>query len=135
MPLAQGTAFRGRATAAQWCIVVLLSVIATTLVLAVVQVGPQAEAQQVGVGGQQQGVFAVGGQITRDTYGLYLVDPDRGCMAMYEYVASERRLRLMATRNYTYDLQLDSYNTDPQPSEVAEMVRQARRIGSATTQP
>jgi hypothetical protein len=92
-------------------------------------------AQEVGAGGQPQGVFAVAGQITRNSYGVILVDPARHGLVVYEYDPGDRQLRLRAARNYTYDMQLESYNTDPKPGEVAELVRQARRSPSATTQP
>ena len=81
------------------------------------------------------GMFAVAGQISPNTYGLYLVDPQRGGLAVYEYVPAERRLHLRAARAFSYDLQLESYNTEPSPGEVADMVNQARRLSETTTAP
>ncbi len=78
-------------------------------------------------------IFAVAGQLSANTYGLYLVDQQRGNMAVYEYVPGERLLHLRAARSFTHDLALESYNTQPLPSEVAKMVNQARRISE--TQP
>jgi hypothetical protein len=80
-------------------------------------------------------MFAVAGQISPDTYGLYLVDPQSRNVVLYEYVPSQRRLHLRAARSIAYDLQLESYNTEPDPGDVADMVRKARRISETTTQP
>ena len=46
-----------------------------------------------------------------------------------------RQLRLVAARTFIYDRRLESYNTQPPPSEIADLVRRARRSTKATTQP
>jgi hypothetical protein len=115
--------------------VALLAVIAAVLIIVACQANSPAYAQPIGAGGEPQGVFAVAGQISRDAYGLYLVDPQQSTVVVYEYNPGTRRLRLAASRTFLFDRQLESYNTDPLPSEVADMVRQARRIPDTTTQP
>lgn len=127
---------RSGSSAAQWCIVTLLVVIAAVLVIAVFQTGPQAQAQVApGSAAPQQGTFAVAGQISPSSYGLYLVDPQYSTIMVYEYDAGHRRLGLRAARTFLYDRQLEAYQTEPLPSEVADLVRQARRISDTTTQP
>jgi len=102
-------------------------------VLAGALLAPQAGAQ-VGAGGTSDGgVFAIAGQITRDTYGLYLVDPRQGTICVYQYISAKRTLRLLAARTFVYDRQLDSYNTEPKPADIAKMVAEARRLRTATT--
>jgi len=81
-------------------------------------------------------VFAVAGQLTKDTYGLYLVDLDNATICMYEWIPQTRKLRLQAARTYLYDSQLDEYNTEISPREVRKLVWQQKRLGEVpTTQP
>jgi len=76
-------------------------------------------------------LLAVAGQITADTYGLYLVDRKSGIITIYQWSQRERKLRLLAARNTTYDLQLDEYNTEPSPKEIRQLVRKARSLSAA----
>ena len=119
----------------QYAVVIAVAAIAVG-VLTATNIGlPSASAQAVQAGGQPDGMFAVAGQITPDTYGLYVVDAKRGSVVIYEYVPSERQLHLRAARTMVYDLQLESYNTAPEPAEVADMVRRARRISDTNAKP
>lgn len=127
-----------RGTPAQWCIVVLLAVIATTLLIATVQaLTPVAAAQPVSNGGEPEATFAVAGQIAPNTFGLYLVDPSRQTVLLYEVAtgfsqnAATRKLVLRAARTYRFDAQLEEYNTEPKPGEIADQVRTARPIEPA----
>ncbi len=119
----------------EMCVVALLAAAATALMFAVVQATPESSAQSVQSGPPGKGLFAVAGQLTPGTYGLYLVDPAQGGLAVYEYVPAKRQLILRAARTCLYDLQLESYNTDPQPSEIADMVREARKISETAPKP
>jgi hypothetical protein len=113
-----------------------LAVIAACLLMEVGLGGPAAQAQVSS--GQRRNVFAVAGAIARDGYGIYLVDVDSGTMSLYEWVPDRvtgRKLRLLAARNYSFDLQLDDYNTEPLPREIKALVEQHRRLGGATSQP
>ncbi len=118
--------------AGKWLIVILLSVIATCLLI---EVGNGADAAladpSVAVAGAGGGVIAVSAQITADNYGVYLLDPKRGTMAVYQYQPKTRTLRLMAVRNYGFDVQLDEYNTEPSPREIQQLVQQQLRLGEA----
>jgi hypothetical protein len=137
---------------AQWLIVILLTVAATLLVRELAATGPAAgqvaasapspTAASTGnvVGGPASsagagGVFAIAGQITRDNYGLYLVDLENATICVYQYFATERSFRLVAARTFRYDRMLDAYNTQPDPREVARMVGDAVRLNNTTTQP
>ncbi len=115
---------RGRA-AAQWSVVVLLSMIVGALG-AELLFSPPASARTGSAG--RSGVFAIAGQITGDSYGLYLVDVENGTICLYEYVAGKRRLWLRAARTFLADVRLDAYNTLPEPKEVLKMVSEARRL-------
>ncbi len=118
--------------AGKWLIVILLSVIATCLLI---EVGNGADAAladpSVAVAGAGGGVIAVSAQLTADSYGVYLLDPKRGTMAVYQFQPKTRTLRLMAVRNYGFDVQLDEYNTEPSPREIKQLVGQQQRLGEA----
>ena len=86
-----------------------------------------AAAAAAGAAGEGK-VFAIAGQVSADSYGVYLVDLEKGTMCLYEYVARDRRLWLRAARTFQADVQLDSYNTMPLPKEVSKMVAEARRL-------
>lgn len=116
-------------SAGKWVIVILLSVIATCLLIEVGSSAPDARGAQAGAGsGGKGGLFAVAGQITRDTYGMYLVDAQRGTICVYQYVPTTRKLHLRAARNITFDLQLDAYNTELPPQEIKKLVEQHKRL-------
>jgi hypothetical protein len=121
----------GAGTPAQWLIVGLLAAIAGLLGAEAVFSPSSAGAQTGPVGATQPagGVFAVAGQITRDTYGLYLVDLRNDTICVYEYVSGRRgALWLRAARTFIYDRQLDAYETKPEPAEIADIVSKARRL-------
>jgi hypothetical protein len=112
----------------QWMIVVLLSVIATCLLMELGFGASAATAQVTSVGGSD--MLVVGGQITKDSYGLYLVDTKKQALCVFQWLPSTRKLRLMAARNFEYDVQLDSFNADkPTPGEVKRLVEQNKRLG------
>jgi hypothetical protein len=117
-----------RTPTVQWIIVVLLSVIATCLLMELGFGASAATAQVTSVGGSD--MLVVGGQITKDSYGLYLVDTKKQALCVFQWLPSKRKLRLMAARNFEYDVQLDSFNADkPTPGEVKRLVEQNKRLG------
>ncbi|MBL7132872.1 MAG: hypothetical protein ISS78_02125 [Phycisphaerae bacterium] len=113
-------------SAGKWVIVILLSVIATCLLI---EVGLPARGARAAAGsGGKAEIFAVAGQITRDTYGMYLVDLEGRTICVYQYVPTTRKLHLRAARNITFDMQLDAYNTELPPQEIKKLVEQHRRL-------
>ena len=78
------------------------------------------------------GVLLVAGQVTSDSYGLYLVDTQSRTICVYQWIPATRKMRLMAARNYGFDLQLDDYNNekDTSPAEIRKLVEQQRRLGA-----
>ena len=80
------------------------------------------------------GIVAVAGQISRDSYGLYLIDLKNGTICVYGMTGSGQ-LKLLAARTYIYDCQLDSYNTTPLPKEIAKLVARARRLKTVPVKP
>jgi hypothetical protein len=101
-------------------IVALLAVIAVCLLVQVPAATRTAQAQTAAAGAGNERILAVAGQITRETYGLYLVDTESGTVSLYEYAPGRpaATLYLRAARYYRYDLELDEYNTAPSPREI-----------------
>ncbi len=125
----ESTATRNlRGTVGRWVFVFLLGAVAGYLAVELVGEGPLAAAQ-VTTGAKARKVVAVAGQITGETYGVYLVDLEGGIIAVYQWLSGTKKLRLLAARNYTYDLRLDEYNTEPSPKEIRGLIRQSRRLG------
>ena len=119
---------RASQSAGKWVLVILLSAIAACLMIEVGRGAQDAPGAQAPEGAGKAGLFAVAGQITRDTYGLYLVDVERRTICVYQYVPTTRKLHLRAARNITFDVQLDNYNTELAPQEVKKLVEQHRRL-------
>lgn len=112
-----------------WVIAVALVVIATVQVLRLDRpmLSASALAQSVTSGGAR-GVFAFSGQMTKGTYGVYLVDVDTNTFWAYEYLASKGCLRLAAARTWRYDRYLENHNVcDLPPDVVEQMVEEQRK--------
>jgi hypothetical protein len=124
----------GRIGWAQWLIVFLLGVIAAGLIAQLPQVDNTAQGQ---VSGSSKGseLLIVAGQLTRDSYGLYLVDPANSTINIYQWMPDTRKLQLLAGRSFLYDRQLDEYNTEPSPRAIKDLVEKAKRLGSPSTRP
>lgn len=120
-----------------WLIGVSLAVIALCMVLrtgATTQFSPSpAYAQSVGAAGAH-GVFAFTGQLTKDSYGVFMVDIDTGVIWCYKYLSSKNVLQLVAARDWRYDRYLEDFATEPATEVVREQVEAQRaekmRVGS-----
>jgi len=101
----------------------------------VVLTAGEAEAASVSGAGKDN-VFVVAGQISRETYGLYLVDYNNKTICVYQYTSGNRKLQLVAARTYEFDVKLDSYNSsDPLPGEVRELVGKQKRLKEVNEKP
>ncbi len=92
---------------------------------------------QVTTSASQGKYLVIAGKLTDKTYGMYLLDTDSGIIAVYQWLPGGRntgKLRLLAARNTTYDLQLDEYNTEPSPREIQSLVGQGKRINTVEPQ-
>jgi hypothetical protein len=110
-----------------WLIAVSLAVIATCLVFRLdAKLTPSASAQSYSAGGAR-GVFAFPAQISKTSYGVYMVDVDTGTIWCYEYTGATRKLRLAAARSWRFDRYLEDLNgEDMSPTDVEQLVEQAR---------
>lgn len=75
-----------------------------------------------------RGVFAFSGQLTKNTYGVYVVDTDTATMWMYEYLGAKGCLRLAAARTWRFDRYLENHNTCDLPPETVEQMIEEQRL-------
>ncbi|MCB9849519.1 MAG: hypothetical protein H6817_02305 [Phycisphaerales bacterium] len=117
---------RRSASAATWVIAISLAVIAVCLVLRLDDgKSGQVFAQPSGSGGAR-GVFAFTGQLTRDNYGVFLVDVDAGTLWCYRFNSGKNTLVLAAARDWRYDRYLAEFSTEPPIETVKEQLEQQR---------
>ncbi len=113
---------------AWWIIALSLAAIAINMSLSSKPAPPEAIAQNVR-GAGARGVFAFTGQLTANTFGVFMVDVDAGTIWCYEYIMAggQKRLRLVTARSWIYDRYLEEYNVDaPSVSDIQRMVEQQR---------
>jgi hypothetical protein len=129
-----------KASAAKWSAAAVLAVAAGALLwLAASGAAEDGPSGASGAAGSN-GVLIVTGPAVTGAPGLYLVDTRSQTMCVYQWVQARNKpqgmmeLRLMAARNYGFDLQLDDYNNDKEtsPGEVRKLVEQQRRLRSST---
>jgi hypothetical protein len=125
---------------ALWANAVLLALILAVIVSRAnsPSIVPQALAQyqQPIAGGS--GIYIMPGQFSEHTWGCYLLDVDTQTLAAYQFNPGETQLRLIAARNFRFDRKLGKFNTTPDPSEVADLVKkeqQAGRVVGSVTNP
>jgi len=108
-------------------IAVFLAIIAACLVLRLDQpLAARALGQPVSQAGAR-GVFAFTGQLTKNTFGVFMVDVDAGTMWCYEWDEGKGCLRLIAARSWRYDRYLEEFNScGPGPGEVERLVEMQR---------
>lgn len=127
-----GTGGQG-GSSARWLVVGLLAVIAACLLVEVGLTASSADNAPLAAGSAGgDSVLVVAGQVTRDSYGLYLVDQANRTICVYQWSPTSRKLRLLAARTYLFDTKLDQYNTEPDPLEIKKLSDRARRLGKAT---
>jgi hypothetical protein len=74
--------------------------------------------------GDRGGIRAFPVQLGRGMYGFVLLDTRRHSLAVYRLDGAVSRLRLMAARDYRYDLRLKDFdNSSPTPVQVKKLLR------------
>ena len=73
-------------------------------------------------------VIVAPGQLSTNQWGCYVLDTRANTLCIYQYSPADRMLRLQAARGITQDLRLASFNTMPQPAEVADLVEKERQL-------
>lgn len=123
---------------AKRCVIALLGAAAAALLAAGLD-ERTAQALPAATGEPGGNIVVAAAQFSQDAYGLMLVDTRNSTICAYQWLPDFKqqtiKLKLVAARNYTYDMQLDEYNTELPPREVKKLVEQHRRLGEATTAP
>jgi hypothetical protein len=104
-------------------------IIATCLVLRLDEGDrPVALAQPVSRSGAR-GIFAFTGQLSKNTYGVFMVDVDTSTLWCYEVLPAKPMLKLVAARSWKYDRYLEEFNIDPDtaPPIIEQMVEEQRQ--------
>jgi len=95
---------------------------------------PEAFGQPVTSAGLR-GVFAYSGQLTKNTYGIFMVDIDAMTTWAYEYDPQKKCLRLVAARTWRYDRYLENHNgCDLPPDVIEQMVEDQRQYRLQATE-
>lgn len=82
---------------------------------------------QLGTGAGARGVFAFSGPLTRNSFGVFMVDVDTSTIWAYEYDPAKQCLRLAAGRSWQYDRYLEQFSAcDLPPERVRELVEQEK---------
>jgi hypothetical protein len=78
-------------------------------------------------------ILVVGGQLSQNAWGLYLVDTGAQTLTVYQFYRSQGdhplQLRLVAARDIRHDRRLQNFNTLPAPQEVADLVAKEKQSG------
>ena len=114
-----------------WVIAVAMVVVAATLVMRTPYqpnpfVGSPAFAQAA-TSGAARGVFAFSGQLSKGTYGVYVVDVDAMTIWVYEYLPQKSCLRLASARTWRYDRYLENHNICDLPPDAVEKLIEDQR--------
>lgn len=111
-----------------WVIAVALVVIATALIVRRDGVAFDATAfGQLPTTAGARGVFAFSGQLSKGTYGVYVVDTDSMTIWVYEYLAQKGCIRLAGARTWRYDRYLENHNVCDLPPDVVEKMVEEQR--------
>ena len=107
-----------------WVIAVALVVIATALVVQPRGGGILARPAfaQPTTSGAARGIYSFSGQLSKSSYGVYMVDVDAMTIWAYEYLPQKGCLRLAAARTWRYDRYLENHNICDLPPEVVEQM-------------
>lgn len=117
-----------RSQGVYWVIALFLAVLTTVEVLKWDDGlwGNVAFAQNVARAGAG-GVFAFSGQISRNTYGVFMVDVDAGTIWAYEI--EQGKMKLIAARSWYSDRHLEEFNIiGPSPKDIDALVSQQRQM-------
>jgi hypothetical protein len=66
-------------------------------------------------------VYLMPGQMSMNTWGCYVMDTDKQTLCVYQFFPGEKELRFVAARNFTHDLRMKRFNTNPDPLEIRDL--------------
>lgn len=113
-------------TERKWLLPAVIAGAVLCLIFMAGRFGPPANAHAQLQTGTDSGISVIPVQLTRDSYGLAMVDMAGQTLWLYEIdnrSPAHNRLRLLAARSWKYDRMLENYNTaDPKPEQVKRML-------------
>ncbi|MCX5634505.1 MAG: hypothetical protein NTW55_01490 [Planctomycetota bacterium] len=113
-------------TERKWLLPAVITGAVLCLIFMAGRFGPPAKAYAQLQASTDSGISAIPVQLTRDSYGLAMVDMASQTIWVYEIdnrSPAHNRLRLLAARSWKYDRMLENYNTaDPKPEQVKMML-------------
>ncbi len=112
-----------------WIIAILLAIVATALWLKPGDSALKSALAQGQALAGARGIFAFTGPLSRDQYGLFMLDVDQGTLWCYgfETAGGTSKLRLVAARTWIYDRYLQDFNcAAPDFRMVQQLVSQQR---------
>jgi hypothetical protein len=116
----------------------LLAVAAVAVIAAIAFLAGSRATAQGGGGDANRDLIAVTGTYGSSASVLYLIDTRTRQLAVYK-TENGRKLELVAARNVTYDLKLESYNDQSEPGYLPRELRRGwadmTRTGGATSRP
>jgi hypothetical protein len=82
------------------------------------------------------GIFAFTGQMSKDSYGVFMVDVDAGTLWCYRFLAGTKNvLQLVAARDWRYDRYLSNFSTEPPTDFIQLQLEQQRAAALRDTRP
>jgi len=113
-------------TEKKWLLPAVIAGAVLCLIFMAGRFGPQAKAHAELQASTDSGISVIPVQLSRDSYGLAMVDMTSQTLWLYEIdnrSPAHNRLRLLAARSWKYDRLLENYNTaDPKPDQVKMML-------------
>lgn len=80
------------------------------------------------------GVFIMPGQLSPNTWGMYMMDIDAQTLMVYQYTPGDNLLRLKASRSFKFDRRLQNFNTgQPTPAEVEDLIKREQQPARGST--
>ena len=130
-------AWRKSLSGALWANAAAMCLIAITLAvrsssrqeaLALPDFLPAAFAQNQPIAGGA-GLYLMPGQLSSNTWGVYVMDVDRQSLMVYQFDPAAKRLNFTAARELTHDRRLGNYNTFPSPLEIKSIAEKEGQTG------
>lgn len=112
--------------AALGVIAISLAVVAICLVLRLDDRTRSQALAQPALGSGARGIFAFTGQLSKDSYGVFMVDVDVGTLWCYRFSSGDKVLKLVAVRDWRYDRYLPEFSTEPPIDAIKAQVEQYR---------
>ncbi|HNO78034.1 MAG TPA: hypothetical protein PKN33_08225 [Phycisphaerae bacterium] len=109
-----------------WVIAGSLAVIAVAMVLRPDGgIGQPAFAQST-MSASAHGIFAFSGQVSKNAYGVFMVDTDAGTIWCYRIDPNSGKLQLVSGRFWRHDSRLENWGTEPSTKVIEEILEEQR---------